>query len=90
MGLVSGLALSLTAFILPPAIRFATHYKKIKGYNWKYITIDFIIFYFGVMAAFATTYMAVVDLLKAYNVATCQLLPATWGHCPTIVPLPPA
>jgi hypothetical protein len=64
---VSGLALSLTAFILPPIIRFSMSYPMDQSYRpWK-IAIDFFVFLFGLFASVATTYMSLMDLLQVRN-----------------------
>jgi len=74
IGLVSGMALSITAFILPPTIRFSLSFPKDKSYTPLYIAIDFVIFVFGLFAAFATTYMSLMNLLKASIFVSTLLL----------------
>jgi hypothetical protein len=64
IGLVSGLALSVTAFVLPPVMRFSLAYGKDKNYTWWRVAIDFLVFTFGLFASFATTYMSLMGLLK--------------------------
>jgi amino acid permease len=82
MDIVSGLALSFMAFILPAVMRFHLSYKKDESYRWWIIVIDFFLFLFGLVAMFTTTYMAVLGVLSGnFGVNTTCWNPATWDKC---------
>lgn len=82
MGIVSGLALSFMAFILPSVMRFHLGWKKDAEYRWWLVVIDFLLFLFGTVAMVTTTYMAIIGVLSGnFGVNTTCWDPATWSQC---------
>lgn len=66
IGLVSGLSLSLTAFILPGMIHLKMHYRKPDGrFNFGVmIFVDLFLIVFGLVAAISTSTETIINLAK--------------------------